>query len=210
MFALSEHSTCSDHANMLSYYGHGEGLLDVGVHLVGTMPGAACSRVASQPPYTSSRSSRPSPVRPSVSMVRCRSVRPCPLPEAKAAGHRDERAVVACVAAQMGQRDEDLTGVCDDLWTAGCLQSGVTDAGGRRGTVLSDHRRALGAASRLRSRRERHPAPRSAVHDASSWQWARSSRADGSRRSPPNCCRGQEQPARALPPEPLSKRCSAT
>ena len=42
----------------------------------GTMPGAAASRSASQSPYTSSKSSRRSPVRPSVSMVRCRSVRP--------------------------------------------------------------------------------------------------------------------------------------
>ncbi|CAM5688931.1 hypothetical protein SBADM41S_07333 [Streptomyces badius] len=42
----------------------------------GTMPGAAASRSASQSPYTSSKSSRRSPVRPSVSMVACRSVRP--------------------------------------------------------------------------------------------------------------------------------------
>ncbi len=42
----------------------------------GAMPGAAASRRAPQSPYTSSKSSRRSDVRPSVSIVACRSVRP--------------------------------------------------------------------------------------------------------------------------------------
>ena len=45
--------------------------------------------------------------------------------------HGGERAVVAAVAAQPGERDEDLAGVGDDARPAGVDQPGVAHAGGR-------------------------------------------------------------------------------
>ena len=64
------------------------------------------------------------------------------------AGHRDERAVVAAVTAQTGQRDEDLGGVGDHPGPAGGGQTGVAHAAGglhEGGQVL-----AAGGQERLR------------------------------------------------------------
>ena len=70
--------------------------------------------------------------------------------------HGGERAVVAPVPAQPGQRDEDLLGVRDHARPAGLAQPGVADRRRRRGQQLVQRLAAGGRAARPPRRR---PAP---------------------------------------------------